>query len=242
MRPATHTFRDIDAASRAAAEMIAAEVERRTPCSIVLSGGSTPRRLYTLLGTEWRTRLAWSRIHLFWSDERFVPSDHPASNYGMAARLFIDRVSLPEAHVHRVPTERPTASLAADASEDDVRRYFAETGRDGFDLALLGVGTDGHTASLFPGRSTSPDRWVEPVVGPEHRPPRERVTMTYRALGAARRVLFLASGSEKRAVLSRIAAGADLPAGRVQGTEDTQFLLALPADEDAAHDEATGPR
>jgi 6-phosphogluconolactonase len=225
MKPSMLMFQDLDEASRAAAETIAEEVERRTPCSLVLSGGSTPRRLFDLLSTEWRTRLPWSRIHLFWSDERFVPPHDAASNFGMAAELFIDHVPVPAANVHRVPTERPSASAAADAYEDEVRGYFAETGSEGFDLALLGVGTDGHTASLFPGRSTNPDRWVEAVVGPEHRPPRDRITMTYRALSAVRRVHFLAGGPEKRAVLSQIAAGADLPAGRVMGTDETLFLL-----------------
>lgn len=234
MNRSFHTYRDLDELSRAAAEMIAAEAGRRSTCSIVLSGGSTPRRLLELLGTEWRDRLPWRAIHLFWADERLVPTDDAASNYGMAADLFIDRVPLPPGNVHRVPTELRLPE-AADAYEQEVRRYFVDADRDGFDLALLGLGADGHTASLFPGRATRPDRWVEAVLGPENRPPRERVTLTYRALNATRSALFLVASAEKREVLSRIAAGEDLPAARIQGTEQTVFLVdrAAAADEDA---------
>lgn len=225
MNRTARTFRDLDAMSRAAAEMIAAEARARPACSIVLSGGATPRRLFELLGTTWRERLPWGDIHLFWSDERFVPPDDAASNYGTAADLFIDRVPIPPQNVHRVPTGLRSLSDAADAYEQDVRRYLTGAGVDGFDLAVLGVGTDGHTASLFPGHQTPPDRWVEAVSGPERHPPRERITLTYSALQASRTVLFLVAGAEKRDVLVRIAAGEDLPASRVRGTEQTVFLM-----------------
>lgn len=220
---------EYEALSRAAAAHLAEQAQTYRPCSIVLPGGSTPRRLFELLGTEWRDRLPWDDVHLFWSDERFVPPSDEASNYGMAARLFIDRVEIPPGNVHRVRTDAVDLGTSAEAYDEEIRRYFTERSEEAFDLALLGLGADGHTASLFPGQESASDRWAEAVIGPDYRPPRERVTLTYRALCAARMVVFLAAGREKQGVVRRLLEGGELPAGRIHGSERTIILVDAPA-------------
>ncbi|MEX0599329.1 MAG: 6-phosphogluconolactonase, partial [Rhodothermales bacterium] len=127
MRRELKTLKDLEAVSRAAAtvieEAIEEEARRRAPFSLVLPGGSTPRRLFELLGTDWRDRLPWDRIHVFWTDERFVAPSHADSNYGLAKRLFLDRVPIPPEHVHRVPTERTDLQSAATAYDEEIRSY-----------------------------------------------------------------------------------------------------------------------
>lgn len=223
-------FSNLDALSRAAADEIARVADRPGSPSVILSGGSTPRRLFELLGTEWRDRIRWPYLHLFWSDERIVPNDDEQNNYHAAAELFLRRVPVSVDHVHRVrvDVERP-----AQAYQEELLTYFGLRGRKQFDLALLGIGADGHTASLFPGGPLESDRWVEAVIGPASRPPRERVTLTLRSLNSARRVLFMVAGAEKREILKRVLQhDDDLPAARVAGTEVTLFA----ADSDAAPD------
>lgn len=227
MTPDLETFDDLDALSRRAADLIAGEARR--PFSLILPGGSTPRRLFELLGTERRERLPWTEMHLFWSDERFVPAGDEASNYGTAARLFVDRAGIPSENVHRVRTDLHDVRAAADAYEEEIRRYFSERSEEAFDLALLGLGADGHTASLFPGHEAASGGWAEAVIGPADRPPRERITLTVHALCAARTVVFLAAGREKQAAVRGLLEGDERPAGRIRGSEQTMILVDAPA-------------
>jgi 6-phosphogluconolactonase len=201
---------DRAALAHAAAERVAAAAESalasRGRFHLVLSGGSTPRDLYRLLADEaapFRARLDWPRVHLFWGDERPVPPDHAESNYRMAREELIARVPLPEANVHRIRGEEPPERAAADY-EEILRPFFAAAGAaPPFDLALLGLGADGHTASLFPGSPIIEERrhlvrapWVEALQT-------FRITLTPAAFAGAERALFLVAGADKAEALAR---------------------------------------
>lgn len=174
---------------------------------VALSGGSTPRELYRLLATnEYRVQVDWPRVHLFWGDERAVPPDHPDSNYGVVRRELLLRVPIPPVNVHRMEAEDPNIGAAAQRYEETMRQVMSmdDRGIPRFHLVLLGMGADGHTASLFPGskmlRETS--RWVStPMVA---KLGMRRMTLTLPVLDAARRVLFLVTGGDKAARLREV--------------------------------------
>lgn len=186
-----------------------------------LAGGSTPRGLYLLLGTPaWRSRVDWSRTHVFWGDERMVPPNDPNSNYLLAQDTLLAHVPIRSGQVHRIPTEVGDPAAVAATYEAGLRDFFDLAAHEWphFDLVLLGLGPDGHVASLFPGSPTL-DETERLVVAssPGHvLPAIDRVTLTLPVLNAARAVAFLVSGSGKASVLRRTLAGKpDLPAARV---------------------------
>jgi 6-phosphogluconolactonase len=197
--------------------------------AISLSGGSTPRRLYQLLAEPpFREAMPWDRIHWFWGDERFVPPDHPDSNYRMVREALLSRSPIPAANVHQIETSGDPAA-AADAYEWTLKSYYgAETldpARPLFDIELLGLGPDGHTASLFPGTKVLEERrrWVAEVVGAK---PEERITLTYPALESSRHTAFLVAGADKREPLSRVLAGdRELPSARVQSVGELVWFV-----------------
>jgi 6-phosphogluconolactonase len=167
---------------------------------LALSGGSTPKPLYTLLATPpVAMRIDWSRVHVFWGDERCVPPNDPRSNYRMAREALLDHLPLPSANVHRIRGEEDPAQAAA-AYEELLRGFFGGIeipAKTSFDLVLLGMGADGHTASLFPGSAAAREthRWVVASPGPQ--PESWRVTLTPVLINAADHVTFLVSGAEK---------------------------------------------
>ena len=190
------------------------------PFAVCLSGGSTPRRLYeTLADPAFAVRFPWDRTHWFWGDERFVPHDDRDSNYRMARDAFLSRVPVPDANIHAVPTEGMSPDQAAGEYETTLKQFYgADTlapGRPLFDVTLLGIGEDGHTASLFPGQPTLQEtsRWVVAVIGAKAE---ARITLTHPVLDSSRQVAFLVTGKEKRGVVSRAQAGdRTLPAAAV---------------------------
>jgi 6-phosphogluconolactonase len=178
--------------------------------AICLSGGSTPKTLYTLLATpSFRDRFPWDRTHLFFGDERFVPPDHPDSNYRMAREAMLAHVPLVEAQVHPFPTDG-TPENAARRYADTLKRFYGadtlDPARPLFDVTFLGLGEDGHTASLFPGVAALQERanWTAAVIGAK---PEPRLTLTYPALDSSKTVAFLVAGAGKRAILARALAG-----------------------------------
>jgi 6-phosphogluconolactonase len=189
--------------------------------AICLSGGSTPRLLYERLATPAiAADFPWPRVHWFWGDERFVPHDHPDSNYRMTREALLSHVPIPSDNIHAIPTEGLSPEAAAVAYEETLKRYYgADTltpARPLFDVTLLGIGEDGHTASLFPGQPTLQEtqRWAVAVVGVKSEP---RITLTYLALDNSRDVAFLATGEGKRNLVARARAGdLTLPAARVR--------------------------
>jgi 6-phosphogluconolactonase len=217
-----HTFKNAEALAQGVAEWLCGLAQASSRAFAVnLSGGSTPRRLYELLATpEIASRLPWSRAHWFWGDERFVRHDHPDSNYGMARAAFLSRVPVPADNVHAIPTEGLAPEQAAAAYEATLKRFYgADTlapGRPLFDVTLLGIGENGHTASLFPGQPALQEirRWVVAVIGAKSEP---RITLTYPALDSSRDVAFVVTGRGKRDVVARAQTGdRTIPAGVVR--------------------------
>ncbi|HEV2397563.1 MAG TPA: 6-phosphogluconolactonase [Candidatus Sulfotelmatobacter sp.] len=186
-------------------------VQARGKFTIALSGGSTPKSLYTLLATNARTTLPWDRMFFFWSDERHVPPDDPESNYHTAHEAMLSKIPVPPANIFRFPAENPDASAAADAYEKAIRKFF-EMPADGvprFDFILLGMGPDGHTASLFPNTAGLKEKsrlvianWVEKLKT-------HRLSFTLPLINAARCVAFLVSGMDKGPALKSVLEGND---------------------------------
>jgi len=186
-------------------------VDRRGRCALLLSGGSTPRAAYELLAARYRDRLPWVQLDLFWGDERFVPSSDPRSNARMAREALVDRVPCPPANVHPIPTALPSPAAAAAHYEDTLRAHFPGE-QPVFDLVLLGLGEDAHTASIFPGSPAlaEPARWVMAVTAPADPP--LRITLTMRALTAAAQLFVVVSGAGKAEALRRALDPASAPA------------------------------
>jgi 6-phosphogluconolactonase len=222
-RPDIRVFADLAALSRAAVDLVLQEARKavasRGRFSLALSGGSTPRMLYSLLAEHpWRETMPWRLAHVFWADERCVPPVHPDSNYRLAAQAFLTRVSLPAENVHRVPAEKGPDRAAAEY-ERELRAFFG-SGMPAFDLILLGMGEDGHTASLFPGsiHLAVHDRLVLAVQS--QAPGHDRVTLSLEALNSARNRIFLVSGASKAKVVRdvlELGPQSGLPAAQVQG-------------------------
>jgi 6-phosphogluconolactonase len=193
-------------------------VDSRGRFSVALAGGSTPGGVYRLLAEmPWQAQIPWQDVHLFWGDERCVPPDDPDSNYRLAQRTFIGQVPIPTDNVHRVLGElKPQA--AARAYDLELQRYFCGP-LPRLDLVFLGIGSDGHTASLFPGSPVLDEtKDVVAAVRAEYQGrPAWRVTLTLGAINAARQVLFLASGAEKADILATVLGSSegDLPAQQV---------------------------
>jgi 6-phosphogluconolactonase len=213
---------------RAAAERVTAHAARaiaeRGRFDWALAGGKTPEELYRLLASApYSSGIDWTRVHFFWSDERCVPPDHADSNYRMARESLLEHVRPPEEHVHRLQGELPPL-LEASRYEGELARGSERSGASAvprLDLILLGMGSDGHTASLFPGAAAISERqrWITAtrIEGREV----ARLTFTLPLINAAASVLFLVAGADKAAMLARVAAGHPedpLPAQLVQPT------------------------
>jgi 6-phosphogluconolactonase len=188
--------------------------------SLSLSGGSTPKRIYELLGAgDLGVSLDWRKLHIFWGDERFVRMDHHDSNFRMAREAFIDHVPIPPSQVHPILTEAPTPEKAAALYAETLQGFYGSKTLDPerplFDLTLLGLGEDGHTASLFPGTKALDERdaWVTSIIGAK---PEPRISLTYPALESSSVILFVVSGAKKRDILARVLANdLSLPAARL---------------------------
>jgi 6-phosphogluconolactonase len=200
-------YDNLEALSRAAAGLFSERAERAVVghgrCAVLLAGGETPRRTYELLAEEpLRNRVPWEQLHIFWGDERCVPPDDPRSNARMACRVLLDRVPVPARQIHPIHGDRDPRQ-AADEYEALLRRFFAGA-PPRFDLVLLGLGADGHTASLFPGSSVLKEweRWTSAT----RRPGEEidRVTLTVPIINQAELIVFLVAGADKAAVLHEV--------------------------------------
>jgi 6-phosphogluconolactonase len=228
-----HVLPDPQAVAREAAErlIVACGEAASDWIAICLSGGSTPKVLYGLLaGPDYAARMPWERIHWFFGDDRVVPWDDARSNVRMVREAFGHGSRIPPTHLHFIPSDQG-AEAGARAYERTLLDFYGadrlDPARPLFDLVLLGLGEDGHTASLFPGKPavTETRRLVAPVPVAGLAPFVPRITLTFPALASARHVLFLVTGASKRAPLARIAAGEDLPASRVTGGGDVAWLL-----------------
>jgi 6-phosphogluconolactonase len=222
---------DSAALAKAAAERVMARIAANGDrVAICLTGGSSPKLLYQLLATDaYRDRIPWDRVHWFMGDERFGPADNPLNNMNVARHIFLDRYA-PAANIHPIP-------IAANPDEA-ARRYQAELqsfyganeldlARPLFDIVLMGIGPDGHIASLFPGYPAIEEtgHWVVGVPQANVAPFVPRVTLTLPALGSCREMLFEVAGADKRAILTRVLESENLPANRAHSIGETVWLV-----------------
>jgi len=229
MKLDTRIFPDIDALSRAALEQLLsdlrASIAQRGRGAIALSGGHTPEKMYALWAAteKYRNETDWNRVHLFWGDERYVPQDDPLSNYRMTSEALLAQVPIPAANVHAAPTNLPTPEKAAEVYDRELRKFFGAAA-PAFDVTLLGLGPEGHTASLFPDSPAllEKSRWVVPVQVAALPP--NRLTFTLPVLNSSRNTYFLVAGENKRPILSALRAEPEArpsayPAGRIRPTD-----------------------
>ena len=196
------------------ADYIVTEMGRKAgPFHIALSGGSTPKLLFRLMAEEYQDKIDWSRLHCYWGDDRMVPYDSPESNYGMTKELLFDHVPIPAENVHPVPTQLE-AEVAASAYTEAILQQLPknEDGLPSFDINLLGMGGDGHTASIFPDQMEllSDKRICAVATHPETG--QQRVTLTGPVINASERIVFLVTGAGKAARLSQVLAGGEVGA------------------------------
>jgi 6-phosphogluconolactonase len=223
---------DSAALANAAAGRLVARIEANPGrAAICLAGGSSPKQLYQLLATDpWRERIPWDSVHWFIGDERFVPATDPLNNMAMARQTFLDACA-PAHNIHPVPTDLTGIDECARRYESELKSYYGASvlnpARPLFDLVLMGVGPDGHTASLFPGypATEETERWVVGVPKAHVEPFVPRVSLTFPALGSCREMLFEVAGADKRAILTRVLEGENLPAGRACAFGETLWLV-----------------
>ncbi|WP_298254369.1 6-phosphogluconolactonase [Bradyrhizobium sp.] len=199
--------------------------------AICLTGGSSPKQLYQLLATDaYARRIPWDRTHWFIGDERFVPPSDSRNNMATARGIFLDRLA-PKDHIHPIPTDAADPDEAARRYERELQAFYGsgdfDPARPLFDFVLMGVGPDGHTASLFPGYPALDEtrRWVVGVPEAHVEPFVPRVTLTLPALASCREMLFEVAGKEKHAILTRLSENEGLPANRARSIGETVLLV-----------------
>jgi 6-phosphogluconolactonase len=226
------TVADAPALAKAAADrMLARIAENSGRIAICLTGGSSPKALYELLATDrYPAKIPWERVHWFIGDERFVPVDDPRNNMAAARGILLDRLA-PASHIHPIPTDTAGPDDAAARYEDELKSFHGaatlDPARPLFDLVLMGVGPDGHTASLFPGDPAVAEtaRWVVGVPQANVEPFVPRVSLTLPTLASCREMLFEVSGAGKRLILTQVLSGENLPASRARSNGETVFLV-----------------
>lgn len=208
MKPDIRIFKDLEKLSHHAAELFveqAAEaISQRGRFLVALNGGNTPMRLFQLLATDFREKLDWSNVHVFWGDERCVPVDDPGSSYGQAKEALLSHVNIPENNIHRIKGELPPPVASKEYAQ--TLKSFAEDNLDfpHFDLVYLGMGEDGHTASLFPGSPVEVTEPTLPVTANYQDRPANRVTLTQLVFNEAQMIAFMATGSKKANTLAEV--------------------------------------
>jgi 6-phosphogluconolactonase len=223
---------DNAALAETAAQRLVDRVMSEDRAAVCLTGGSSLEGLYRLLAREpWRAIVPWDRVHWFIGDDRFVPESDPLSNMGMARRLFLGSVRAPRQNIHPIATGAKSPDEAARLYEEDLRRFYGADTLDPsfplFDLVLMGLGSDGHTASLFPHSPAldEKERWVVGVPKAGMEPFVPRVTLTFPVLASTREMLFLVESPEKRAIVGRVLSGEALPARRAYSNGELVWLI-----------------
>jgi len=216
MKPEIRIFKDVEELSRAAAEIFVEDASRsiseRDHFLVALNGGGTPTRLFELLATDFSHRVDWSKIHLFWGDERCVSPDDPGSSYGQARSILLSHVPIPDSNIHRVKGELGPVEASKDYLQ--TLKGFASPPLEWprFDLVYLGMGEDGHTASLFPGSSVNVSEPALPVTAHYQDRPANRVTLTPIVFNTARMIVFMATGEKKADALAEVLSDTHNPA------------------------------
>lgn len=233
MKLETRVFPDLEALSRGVLDdtmrILKDAVAQRGRFAIALSGGHTPAKMYSMWAEKYQAQTPWDRVHLFWGDERCVPPDDLLSNFRMTRETLLSHVPIPAANVHGVPTTIQPPDKAAEAYEAELRKFFGPAAPE-FDVQLLGLGVEGHVASLFPGSPAMEEktRWVLPVRAPAEPP--QRLTLTPVVLNCGRNTFLLVAGENKREIMNALRAEPDsrpsaYPAGRIRPTGRTLWFL-----------------
>ena len=223
---------DAEALAQAAAERVMARIAANPGrIAICLTGGSSPKKLYELLGSDaYRGKIPWQRVHWFIGDERFVPESDPLNNMAVARATFLDR-DAPSGHVHPIPTTADDPDRSAEAYARELQAFYGaedlDPARPLFDLVLMGAGPDGHTASLFPGfpEIEETERWVVGVPKANVAPFVPRVSLTLPVLASCYEMLFEIAGHDKQPILTRLLNGETLPALRARSKGETIWLV-----------------
>ncbi len=208
MKPEIYVFKDIEELSRTAAmlfsEQAAQSVVERERFLVALNGGNTPTRLFQLLATDFREKVDWNKVHVFWGDERCVSPEEAGSSYGQAREAWLSRVPIPDANIHRIKGELGPVEASKDYAF--TLKGFASPPLDWprFDLVYLGMGEDGHTASLFPGSSVAVSELTLPITAHYQDRPANRVTLTPIVFNSARTIAFMATGEKKADTLAEV--------------------------------------
>ncbi len=232
VKPLVRFFDQMPEMSLVAADFVLQEaqeaVQNSGRFSLALSGGSTPRELYQLLSQpRFSHAFPWDKTHIFWGDERWTPKNNPDSNFLMVQDALLSKAPLSKSQIHPIETEGIKAEKSAEEYEKLLRDFFAK--KPGFDLMLLGIGPDGHTASIFPNGPALDEetRWVLSVPAPEGILPRvPRITLTFPIINLSKKILFLSGIKDKEKVIDDIlGARSALPASRVQAQEETHFFI-----------------
>jgi 6-phosphogluconolactonase len=223
---------DPAALAKAAADRVMARIDaNEARIAICLTGGSSPKQLYALLASEtYRGRIPWDRVHWFIGDERFVPPSDPRNNMTMARKIMLDAFA-PPSNIHPIPTDTGSPDESAELYASELRSFYGadrlDNARPLFDMVLMGVGPDGHTASIFPDypAMSETERWVVGVPKANVEPFVPRVTLTLPALASCREMLFEVAGRDKHAILTRVLSGENLPSNRAQSKGQTVWLM-----------------
>ena len=239
MKPDLRIFKDTELLSRHAAEIFAERaaqsITARDRFLVALNGGGTPTRLFQLLATKYRDNVDWTKIHIFWGDERCVPPNDPGSSYGQARDLLLSHVPIPDANIHRIQGDLEPAEASRDYALTLSRFASPPLEFPRFDLVYLGMGEDGHTASLFPGSPVDVTEATLPVTAHYQDRPANRVTLTQLVFNQARMVVFMATGEKKAITLAKVLSdryNPELyPAQRIEPKDGELIWL---VDEDAA--------
>ncbi|MGO8921332.1 MAG: 6-phosphogluconolactonase [Xanthobacteraceae bacterium] len=218
--------------AQTAARRLIDRIRHGNRAAVCLTGGSSPLGLYRLLVEDpSRSEVPWTRVHWFMGDDRFVPESDSLSNMGAARHAFLDRVSLPPQNIHPIPTAANDPADAAHRYEDELKQFYGtdrlDPGRPLFDIVLMGLGPDGHTASLFPHSPALEEKqhWVVGVAKAGMEPYVPRVTLTFPVLASTHEMLFLVDSADKRQIVARVFAGEDLPAHRAYAQGDLVWLI-----------------
>lgn len=239
MNPKIRIFKNMESLSHHAAnlfmEQAANAIDKRGRFLVALNGGSTPTRLFQLLATDYSEKVEWNKVHVFWGDERCVPPDDPGSSFGQTREVLLSHVPIPDANIHRVKGELEPVEASKDYAL--VLKEFASSPYEfpQFDLVYLGMGEDGHTASLFPGSPVDVSEPTLPVTAHYQDRPANRVTITQLVFNQAHTVAFMATGDKKAITLAQVLSGRYnpelYPAQRIEPKNGKLLWL---VDEDAA--------
>ncbi|SHE27277.1 6-phosphogluconolactonase [Marinitoga hydrogenitolerans DSM 16785] len=201
-------------------------IKKQNFFTLVLAGGNTPKLLYQILSSQYYSRIDWSKVYIFFGDERYVPVNNDYSNYKMAYENLISKINIPEENIFRIKTEITPIEKCAEDYEKLILNFFKEKNMDiSFDLILLGMGNDGHTASIFPDTAISDNKYIDYVFPKNANPNVPRITFTYKTINNSKNVIFLINGEKKTKLLKELLKGKDYPAGKVIPKENLLFFI-----------------